>query len=503
MQRQTLQAAFGHQDSTPAAAANSTGMPDQLKAGIESLSGMDMSDVRVHRNSDKPAQLSALAYAQGNEIHLGPGQEQHLPHEAWHVVQQRQGRVRATMQMAGVAVNDDAGLEREADAMGARAVSQGTAGVDAAQQTPAQLRKTAGQGIVAQRQLTVDNIDFNPVTGQYRHGYIDQAPFLAAMTTVVTRTALYANYRGQWNNVLGTVRNVMNAGAGLHAADVPTLVTTIATAAVNAYNGRGLVAFAALQADFEADITPALVANIRPDPGARAAMTPQESGAYDVLRNIVTDAHMSRRKGTANPLPYANLPGGVKTGVDAVLRDLRTERALWQGVGIRNLNISYFLPPPNEQFSFEILQRQRGKRYQGNHTNNAGWLPAVAAPPNHVELQHRTILTGAGAGLAGALNGGTPLATLGIAKGQVPTADGQQFIAAVAAARGAVSNAQLVESVGAALAQGVSGYIEFSMPGDISRLVYDAVNGNVYVSAHYKWRLGYNPWFEITGAPAV
>jgi hypothetical protein len=100
---------------------NDTGMPNQLKTGIESLSGMDMSDVRVHHNSDKPAQLNALAYAQGNEIHLGPGQEQHLPHEAWHVVQQRQRRVRETVRMAGVGVNDEVGLEREADEMGERA----------------------------------------------------------------------------------------------------------------------------------------------------------------------------------------------------------------------------------------------------------------------------------------------------------------------------------------------------------------------------------------------
>ena len=74
-------------------------MPSQLKAGIETLSGVDISGVRVHRNSNKPAQLNALVYAQGNDIHLGPGQERHL-HEAWHVVQQRQGRVRETVQMA-------------------------------------------------------------------------------------------------------------------------------------------------------------------------------------------------------------------------------------------------------------------------------------------------------------------------------------------------------------------------------------------------------------------
>ena len=98
------------------------GLPSQLRAGMEALSGVDLSDVRVHRNSSEPATLGALAYAQGNDIHLGPGQEQNLPHEAWHVVQQLQGRVRPTMQAAGVAINDDQGLESEADMMGERAV---------------------------------------------------------------------------------------------------------------------------------------------------------------------------------------------------------------------------------------------------------------------------------------------------------------------------------------------------------------------------------------------
>ena len=69
---------------------NDTGLPDNLKSGIENLSGMSMDGVKVHYNSEKPAQLNALAYAQGTDIHMGPGQEQHLPHEAWHVVQQGQ-----------------------------------------------------------------------------------------------------------------------------------------------------------------------------------------------------------------------------------------------------------------------------------------------------------------------------------------------------------------------------------------------------------------------------
>ncbi len=106
--------------------SNNTGMPSHLKSGIESLSGFSMDDVKVHYNSDKPKQLKAHAYAQGTDIHIGPGQEKHLPHEAWHVAQQKQGRVQATMQMKGnIPVNDDTGLETEADVMGERAVKTG------------------------------------------------------------------------------------------------------------------------------------------------------------------------------------------------------------------------------------------------------------------------------------------------------------------------------------------------------------------------------------------
>ncbi|MGB9927626.1 MAG: DUF4157 domain-containing protein [Methanosarcina sp.] len=105
---------------------SNTGMPDNLKAGVESLSGIDMSDVRVHYNSSKPAEVGALAYTQGTNIHVAPGQEKYLPHEAWHVVQQKQGRVQPTMQMRGVLVNDSKGLENEADYMGAKATAYTT-----------------------------------------------------------------------------------------------------------------------------------------------------------------------------------------------------------------------------------------------------------------------------------------------------------------------------------------------------------------------------------------
>lgn len=103
--------------------SNSTGLPDSLKTGIEGMSGFSVDDVRVHYNSDKPAQMQAHAYAQGTDIHVAPGQEKHLPHEVWHVVQQKQGRVQPTMQLQGVSINDNQGLEMEADMMGIRAIN--------------------------------------------------------------------------------------------------------------------------------------------------------------------------------------------------------------------------------------------------------------------------------------------------------------------------------------------------------------------------------------------
>ncbi len=140
----------------PAVASASQGqaLPDGLRTGIESLSGMDMGSVRVHYASPLPAQLNALAYAQGSDIHLARGEEKHLPHEAWHVVQQSSGRVKPTTQAQGVSINDDPALEREADAMGARALQLKTDGRD----SRAPGRIGGGQKIV-QRYLIVGGFD--------------------------------------------------------------------------------------------------------------------------------------------------------------------------------------------------------------------------------------------------------------------------------------------------------------------------------------------------------
>ncbi|MEO0581185.1 MAG: DUF4157 domain-containing protein [Bacteroidota bacterium] len=140
---------------------NNTGLPDNLKSGIENLSGYAMDDVNVHYNSSQPAGLNAHAYAQGTDIHIAPGQEKHLPHEAWHVVQQKQGRVKPTRQMKGkVNVNDDEDLEKEADVMGEKAIQAHTSHA-----SPIQKKEPSSP--VVQR-MTGYEIETNiPVFGKY------------------------------------------------------------------------------------------------------------------------------------------------------------------------------------------------------------------------------------------------------------------------------------------------------------------------------------------------
>jgi len=94
---------------------NQTGIPDRMKQYFEDNSGFSMSDVRVHYNSDRPAKVQALAYTQGEEVYLGPGQEKHLPHELGHVIQQKEGIVLPTESVNHMPVNSDARLEADAD----------------------------------------------------------------------------------------------------------------------------------------------------------------------------------------------------------------------------------------------------------------------------------------------------------------------------------------------------------------------------------------------------
>lgn len=123
---------------------NTTGLPDDLKAAIESASGLSLDAVRVHYNSDKPAQIGAYAYADYPNIYVAPGQEKHLPEEAWHIVQQMQGKTKATEKVNNTAIDGNNSREKEAKTKGNKALKT-------TPKTPQKLQTKKAKGGVVQR----------------------------------------------------------------------------------------------------------------------------------------------------------------------------------------------------------------------------------------------------------------------------------------------------------------------------------------------------------------
>ncbi|MCG8418012.1 MAG: DUF4157 domain-containing protein [Proteobacteria bacterium] len=179
---------------------------------MEGALGMDFSAVRVHEGEQATA-IGALAYTQGTNIHFAPGHYQPstrsgqelLGHELTHVVQQSQGRVRATGQMKGVKVNDDAGLEAEADVMGSRAARGQAAQVQA-------MAHHSHRGI-AQRQHIQSTIgEIDPISAKIsdsRTAEVIQARFEVVSGTIEQRRT-FADSVTQHGGSLGYTWPVLN-----------------------------------------------------------------------------------------------------------------------------------------------------------------------------------------------------------------------------------------------------------------------------------------------------
>jgi hypothetical protein len=105
----------------------SSSLEGEVQAKMEDSFGQDFSGVRIHKDSGSAKDMNAKAYTQGTDIHFAPGAYHPdskeglalIGHELTHVVQQRQGRVgQEELHGKGLEINQDAGLEKEADEAG-------------------------------------------------------------------------------------------------------------------------------------------------------------------------------------------------------------------------------------------------------------------------------------------------------------------------------------------------------------------------------------------------
>ena len=199
---------------------NKTGMPDKLKEGIENLSGIDMSDVKVHRNSSRPKQLDALAYTQGTDIFVAPGQEKFLPHEVWHVVQQKQGRVNATTKLGKDNINDDVSLEKEATMMGDKALSGNTLAPKTASNNGTLDSKNIQLAGIVQREPIPSSaiiLDINAAAEQVLQKLIDTAMATSRQYSSVNWRNMFLGVISQQiaGRTLGTISHAWRDNAGL------------------------------------------------------------------------------------------------------------------------------------------------------------------------------------------------------------------------------------------------------------------------------------------------
>jgi len=93
----------------PAASGSGRPLPAELQSSLGSSLGVDFSQVRVFEGPHVSS-INAVAFTRGAEIHFAPGEyrpgttagRELLAHEAWHVVQQQQGRVKIASGLAQV-----------------------------------------------------------------------------------------------------------------------------------------------------------------------------------------------------------------------------------------------------------------------------------------------------------------------------------------------------------------------------------------------------------------
>jgi hypothetical protein len=396
--------------------------------------------------------------------------------------------------------------ERRRDASGAppRREAGATAAVLALQQgagNRAVSRLLGGTGSARrlQREIKVSEVDFDPKDGLFRHGYVNEDTFYPGLSTALSQDGAFSGHKPKLAAVLGVVR-----AKSYDERDIHTVTEKITTDVVNEFSTQGRPIAGALADKLRKHVLDALVANIRADYKMR--MDPAELAGFDLLKTIAGD-QMSRRKERASQVDYGRLQPEVKDGIAAFVQRVNAENLRWT---LNGLPIDFVLPAT--QVSGPLIDRlAREGRYQGNHANKAKWLPTVAAPADTLDSYRSDVFdavyAAASAGLKTRMLKPDARRRLGLdrAAGALNhNPHRAEFTRLVTAELHNSTDAALRRRVWATLAQGVTGYVEFSLPSDaVSRLVYNVVDDSIYVSVHYKWRYGYTPWFQVQNAPAL
>ena len=347
---------------------------------------------------------------------------------------------------------------------------------------------------ILQRDILVTNVDFDPDAGAFRHGEVDVGAFWTHVVAALKADAQLALYVNQLANILQPLREVPK----IQAEDVDALAVNLSNRFVEGVRARGLTIAGQKPERVLGHFRDAIVATLQPDP--LRAMDEQERKAFTQL--IALASSTSRAKGTPSVIPYGTVPEKLRGDIAQLVGNVTAENAQWTLVGLTDTQRFPLLA------NADIAGRQTEVahvKYQGNHTNLAGWLPVKPVPVNKIATAYEYAWSHGSAGLRRRLGDSEALERLGISGpvGRPNRNPHREEFLAIFDREGPQTDTELRRSVWAGLGAGVSRYIEFATAhgSGISRIVYDVVDDDIYLTAHYKMHQGYNPFFRVEGAP--
>ncbi len=347
--------------------------------------------------------------------------------------------------------------------------------------------------LLARAPLTVLAVDTNPDTGAPTDSTVDAGQ----LGTKILASPLNAQLSAKERQKIGSLGR-----ANLQAAHVPALASAVLTYLVGATRARHL------QQHIEGLIN--AIAEL-----ATTKASESEKSTFRRIRHGATV--MSRLKGTPNQATLVKIAsaqgiGALGTKITALTTDILNRNNDLHNVANYAANDPTTGVTSRANFGFAGIRSP--------HINGAGWLPVhvVANPEPALDVAARAWLAHVAANGTLAeqadVNQHFPPPTHATATSQQVEASGlsqalrNQYLTgpfALVVNTRALRIALGWQRYAAGNGAPTCPYIEFTATGaaGVSRLVWDYVNDSVFASVHYNWVDGFNPFFEITDAPAT
>lgn len=343
------------------------------------------------------------------------------------------------------------------------------------------LQRGAGNRAVA-RFLNVQQIDFNPLSGNFHTSHLDVATFLQTISGSNFHNACTQNEKGRLQNI---------DAANLAALDVPRLADAVIQHLTNGSQPR-INALTPHRSTLEGALVVA----------APREVSDKEENVFKRLLNRASQK--SRSKGTPNRIALASLTQFEPEMANGVNFIHGLVAARNQDLGVLNT----FTAEPSLSTSDHAAN---GLPVRSAHMNMAGWLQQhnVAATLDVAANAWAQQMAVSGGGMYQSeivrLFGAAPA---GVTPQMIESSDldlqvkrryyREVMFTTLGPPRQCATHAWR-EYANSTLPG--CPFIEFtaSGAGGLSRYVWDYVNDRWYVNVHYNWVLGYNPFFRVDG----